>query len=751
MSTNTFNPTTSISKELNIPESHVAATISLLQEGNTVPFIARYRKEATNNLDELQIRTIQERLAYLLELEERKEAILSSIETQGKLTEALRSQIQSCNTKSLLEDLYLPFKPKRRTKAQIAREKGLEPLALRILSQPMEGNPDLEAEKFIDPEKEVLTAVDALAGARDIAAEITAENADVRAAIREIFATEGVVVSKAIEEQTKVPTKFEQYYDFQEKVSKIPSHRYLAIRRGEKENVLSFQIQIDTESALQEIRRIMGLKTGSPFSKQLDLALLDSYKRLISPSIETDLRVELKLQSDRAAVDVFASNLRNLLLASPLGSQSVIGIDPGIRTGCKCAAVDQTGKFLDTATLYLSQGERALKQAKEEFKELVLKHRPFAIGVGNGTAGRETEAFVRQFLKEEGLTQIVVVPVSEAGASVYSASDIAREEFPDLDLTIRGAVSIARRLQDPLAELVKVDPKSIGVGQYQHDVYQPLLHEKLKEVVESCVNHVGVELNTASASLLSYVAGIGPSVAKKIVKHREQHGRFKSRGQLLDIGGLGPRTFEQAAGFLRVREGEHPLDASAVHPERYLLVESIAKDLHVPLNELIQNQEMIQRIDIKRYMNDQIGQHTLVDIISELKKPGRDPRAQFELPCFREDVQSIQDLKQGMRLDGIVTNVTAFGAFVDIGVHQDGLIHISEITDRYIKDPREVLQAGEKIKVEVLLVDVERKRISLSAKSGRQGAMPVQQKRDPKEKITPSKGAKFSNNPFSNL
>jgi uncharacterized protein len=558
------------------------------------------------------------------------------------------------------------------------------------------------------------------------------------------------VVSKVLEDKKGQPTKFEQYYDFQEKASKIPSHRYLAIRRGEKEEILSFHIQIEAEQALQEIRRLIGLKKQSPFASQLDLALQDSYKRLISPSIETDLRVELKMQSDRAAIDVFATNLGDLLMSSPLGSKSVIGIDPGIRTGCKCAAIDETGKFLEYTQLFLSQGDNSLLQAKRDLRKVIDHVRPFAIGIGNGTAGRETEAFVRQFLKEENLSHIIVVSVSESGASIYSASDIAREEFPDLDLTIRGAISIARRLQDPLAELVKVDPKSIGVGQYQHDVYQPLLQDKLKEVVESCVNRVGVEINTASASLLTYVAGIGPTLATKIIKHRETKGPFKTRQELLSISGLGPKSFEQAAGFLRIRNGKHPLDSSAVHPERYSLVESIASDMGIPLDELLQNQTMVDAIQIKKYVNDGIGVHTLTDIIAELKKPGRDPRAEFAPPCFRDDVNSIKDLKPGMKLEGVVTNVTAFGAFVDIGVHQDGLVHISEITDRFIKDPSEVLQVGNKIKVEVLQVEVERKRIALTARLNRSAPTNnVEPKK--REKVAPVAKPKFSSNPFSGL
>ncbi len=741
----TFHLISTIAKELNLPERSVASTVNLLEVGNTVPFIARYRKEATENLDETHIRDIQERLAYLTELHERKQTILASIESQGKLDANLRAAIEKCSVKNELEDLYLPFKPKRRTKAAIAREKGLEPLALLILSQQTFGDPEMEAEAFVNAEKNVASAAEALAGARDIAAEIISENIAVRTAIRDIFANEGIVVSKVADENAKVPTKYEQYYDFKEKASKIPSHRYLAIRRGEKENILQFHIHVDAEPCIHEIERIISVKNESPFAKQLTLAIQDAYKRLISPSIETDLRVELKMHSDRAAVDVFASNLRNLLMSSPLGSKAIIGIDPGIRTGCKCAAVDETGKFLEYTTLFLSQGDRSVQQAKSDLKKMIGQVNPLAIAVGNGTAGRETEAFVRQFLKDEELTHIILVSVSESGASIYSASDVAREEFPDLDLTIRGAISIARRLQDPLAELVKVDPKSIGVGQYQHDVYQQLLQDKLKEVVESCVNQVGVEINTASASLLTYVAGIGQNLATKIVKHREKNGPFKSRQDLLGVSGLGPRIFEQAAGFLRIRNGANPLDASSVHPERYSLVESIARDRGIPLNGLLQNFNAINEIPIKDCISDSIGIHTLTDIIAELKKPGRDPRAQFEPPCFREDVQSIRDLKPGMKLDGIVTNVTAFGAFVDIGVHQDGLVHISEITDRFITDPAEVLQVGNKIKVEVLAVEAEKKRISLTARLNRQAQAPKAPAQNKPEK------AQFGNNPFAGL
>lgn len=752
-----FNPISLIANELQLPIKGTASVVDLLNAGNTIPFIARYRKEVTGNLDEVQIRQIQEKHSYLTELEDRRKTILASISSQGKLTDALRDQVLSCQSKTLLEDLYLPYKPKRRTRAMIAREKGLEPLALRLMEQPIERNPYEDAKAFINEEKGVLDIDDALAGARDIVAEMLSENSEIRALVREVFAEEGVVVSKVVEGKDSVPTKFEQYYNYREKVKSIPSHRYLAIRRGEREEVLQFHIEIEPELVIGEIKKKAGLKLASAYAEQLEKSIIDACKRLIFPSVETDLRVELKMQSDRAAVEVFANNLRNLLLGAPLGAYSVIGIDPGIRTGCKCAVINNTGKFLETLTIFPSQGERANDKAEYDLLQLVAKHQPHAIAIGNGTAGRETELFVRKSLLKAKLTNISIITVSESGASVYSASDIAREEFPDLDLTIRGAISIARRLQDPLSELVKIDPKSIGVGQYQHDVYQPLLHDKLGEVVESCVNHVGVELNTASAPLLGYVAGIGPTLAVKIVKHREVNGPFKRKNQLLKISGLGPRTYEQAAGFLRIRGGEHPLDASAVHPERYELVAQIAKDLDVAVNELVANEGLIRRVDINRYISNDIGILTLQDILNELKKPGRDPRENFELPCFRDDVHELKDLKLGMKLQGVITNVAAFGVFVDIGVHQDGLIHISELTDRYIKDPAEIVHVGQKITVEVLAIDLERKRISLSARIGQGNREARKQPSAAEIKNKPGQSSQkktrqtFSNSPFANL
>jgi uncharacterized protein len=743
---------TQMAQEFSLPATSVQAVIQLLEGGNTIPFIARYRKEATGNLDEVHIKNIQERHAYLKDLAERQQTILTSIESQGKLTEALREQILGCTVKTALEDLYLPYKPKRRTRAMIAREKGLEPLALLILEQPLAVDPLVIAQPYVNPEKGIEDAQAALAGACDIVAEKVAEEASVRKLVREAFAAEGIVISKVRSDQKSEHTKFEQYYDFKESVRTIPSHRYLAIRRGEREEVLDFSIVVEAAPVQHQIEQYFRLNHASLFHTHLKLAIEDALHRLLFPSVETDVRLDLKLASDREAVTIFADNVRHLLLASPLGERPVIGIDPGIRTGCKCAVVDSTGKYLESATLFLSQGEQAQQQAKKVLLQLIEKHHPYALAIGNGTAGRETETFVRQLLKEKACATVIVVPVNEAGASVYSASDVAREEFPELDVTIRGAISIARRLQDPLAELVKIEPKSIGVGQYQHDVHQPLLQDQLQHVVESCVNHVGVDLNTASASLLSYVSGIGPSLARKLIKYREEKGAFRSRKQLREVPGFGAKTFEQAAGFLRIRNGDNPLDASAVHPERYELVEQMARDLHMPLEQLICHPESASRIDFKRY-SELVGEYTLKDIIQELKKPGRDPRATFEPPAFRDDILSIQDLKPGMRLEGIVTNVTAFGAFVDVGVHQDGLIHLSELADHYVKHPSDVVKAGDKIQVEVLQVDTQRKRISLTARTGQRRES--QQAQGAKQefsrmKAKPAKST-FYANPFAGL
>lgn len=712
-----FDPLPLLTQELKLPSRQIEAVLKLLADGSTVPFIARYRKEMTGGLDEVQIRTIEERQEYLRELDKRRQNILKNIQEQAKLTPELHQQILACTTKATLEDLYLPYKRKKKTRASVAREKGLEPLAQLILSQPLEGVPLEAATAYIsaEPEKEVADAEAALAGARDIIAEIMAEQAPIRAKLRELLGKEGVVVSTAVPEKTQSHTKYEQYYQFREKLSSIPSHRFLAIRRGQREGILKLTLELDTSAILQDIDQQMGVNLQSPFAVVLREALQDGFQRLLYPAVENELLGGLKERSDLTAVQVFANNLRNLLLASPLGGHPVLGIDPGIRTGCKCVALDATGKFLDKLTIFPEQ-EAQKEKAKEEFLAFVKQHQPEAIAIGNGTAGRETESFVRKTLAEAEITNIMIVPVNESGASVYSASPQAREEFPDLDLTFRGSISIARRLQDPLAELVKIEPKSIGVGQYQHDVQKNLLERKLSDVVESCVNHVGVELNTASAALLSYVSGIGPKLAKEIVQFRETHGLFDQRQKLNEVSGFGPKTFQQAAGFLRIRTAQHPLDASAVHPERYELVEKMAQDLGVELSQLIGNTEMVEKIDIRQYISEEVGEPTLRDILDELKKPGRDPRHQFEPPQFREDVRTVEELKPGMILDGIVTNVAAFGVFVDIGVHHDGLLHISRLSDRYIKDPHQVISVGERVKVRILEVDTARKRIQLTTR-----------------------------------
>lgn len=713
-----FDPVPAVCRELGLPPAGVRAVVALLAEGSTVPFIARYRKEATGGLDEVAIRNIDERRTYLLELEARRASVLAEIKSQGKLTAALEAKLKAAATKAELEDLYLPYKPKRRTRAVIAKERGLEPLAELLWAQADGQAPETLAGGFVSAEKEVPDVAAALAGARDIVAERIAEDAEVRRHTRETYFKEGQIeVGKIGEHKDKV-TKFDAYASFAEPLANIPSHRYLAIRRGETEGVLRASLDIDKEALTERVTK-QRVRGASPWATQMGLAVKDAVTRLLVHSVEVDVRVELKLSADKAAIDVFAKNLRELLLAAPLGTRYVLGIDPGQRTGCKCVVVDETGKLLEHETVYLVQGDASVERAKQTLKAMLGRHPIVAIAVGNGTHGRETEAFAKEVLAEVGVKDGLpcVVSVSEAGASIYSASDIAREEFPDLDLTIRGAISIARRLQDPLAELVKLDPKSIGVGQYQHDVFQAFLAKKLDEVVESCVNGVGVELNLASASLLSRVAGLGPSVAKRIVAYRNEKGAFKSRKALLQVPGMGPKTYEQAAGFVRVRDGEHPLDGSAVHPERYELVERIAKDLGVPVVSLIGNVELLRRIDRARYQAGDVGSFTLDDICAELLRPGRDPRDEFQPPKFRDDVRTLEDLKPGMALEGVVTNVTAFGAFVDVGVHQDGLVHVSQLADRFVKDPSEVVKVGDKVNVRVLEVDLVRKRIALTRKS----------------------------------
>ena len=747
-----------IAAEVGVGAHQVSAVEKLLSEGSTVPFIARYRKEAHGNLDEVQIGKIQDRVKYYTELEERKETILKSIDEQGKLTDELRAKIVGCFVKSRLEDLYQPYKPKRRTRAQVAKEKGYEPLADAI----WEGEMGEVGEKV----RGVEVSDESLAGARDILAERIADIADVRGAVRQAFATRAKVKSEVVSPKPTEPTKFEQYYEFEEPIATIPSHRYLAIRRGQAEKVLWVHLELEKEPVIERMMEIV-LNTEAQRHRderclsQIQLAAEDAYKRLLAPSCEIDVTVEKKMESDRAAVEVFAENLRHLLLASPLGEKAVLAIDPGIRTGCKVAMMDATGKYLGKTVIFPMQKQL---EAEKAVAMIVAKYHAEAIAVGNGTAGRETEAFVRATLKKlhaqhPEIPIPIVVSVSEAGASVYSASEIARKEFPDLDLTVRGAISIGRRLQDPLAELVKIDPKAIGVGQYQHDVNQDLLGGKLNEVVVSCVNGVGVELNTASAPLLERVSGLTPALAQAIVEWRDANGKFESREQLKKVKGLGPKAFEQCAGFLRIRGAKNPLDASAVHPERYALVEKMAADVGLGVGDLVGNSLAANKIDIRKYIAPGIGEPTLKDIVNELVKPGRDPRKTFEPPKFRDDVTKIEDVKEGMKLEGVVTNVTAFGAFVDIGVHQDGLIHLSELSDNYVSDPASVVKAGDRLQVTVIGVDRARQRIALSAKSkptiggtGMSSGGASAGRRAPRTTFGPSSGnGGFSCNPFANL
>jgi len=703
-----------IAKTLNLPLSSLVAVIGLLNEGGTVPFIARYRKEATGNLDEVQIRDIEEKLAYFRDLVSRRETILASILEQGKLTGDLKARIDATFDRSELEDLYLPYRPKRRTKATIARDRGLQPLADYLWAQTPTSQPLASfAATFVNPEKEVATIEDALEGARHIVAETISENADLRKSLRRIMFEEGIIVSKKASDAIDEQEKFKMYYDYREPVKTIPSHRMLAIRRGETESVLYFLIELDPVRPTSLLRSGILRQTGD-WTPHLELAIDDSWKRLLNPSIQGEVRLELKKRSDTDAIQVFRDNLHNLLLAAPAGPISVLGIDPGLRTGCKVAVVDETGKFLAHTVLYLHTSKSAASGAADTLATLIAQHNVRAIAIGNGTASRETDAFVRDFLRDRKLDKLFSVTVSEAGASIYSASDVARQEFPDLDLTVRGAISIARRLQDPLSELVKVDPKSIGVGQYQHDVDQRQLQQSLETVIETCVNRVGVDLNTSSWTLLRYVAGVTERTALNIVAYRDEHGKFRSRTQLNKVPGIGAKTFEQAAGFLRIRDGENPLDRTAVHPESYPVVEQIAQSLNTPIADLIQKPELLSKVDAKQLS---AGTFTVSDILEELRKPGRDPRDQFIAPSFSESVREFADVQPDMVLEGVVTNVTKFGAFVDIGVHQDGLVHISELSNRFIKEPSEAVKAGQIVKVKVLNVDLKSRRIALSMKA----------------------------------
>jgi protein Tex len=702
-----------VSLELSLKEGQVKATVELLSGGATVPFIARYRKEATGSLDEVAVTSIRDRMKQLAELDERRLAVLESIDKQGKLTPELKAKIDKALTMTELEDLYLPYKPKRRTRGMVAKEKGLEPLAQQLFQQDVSFDPGQEALKHIDPTKDLATVEAVLAGARDIIAEWVNENADARAQIRELFLKKGQFHSRVIKGKEEPGLKFKDYFDWHEAVTTAPSHRVLAARRGEKEEFLLLRVVVSEEGALKLLKSIFVKENRSASAKEVALAVEDGYKRLMAPSIENEVRLVTKEKADEEAIKTFATNLRQLLMAPPLGPRIVMAIDPGVRTGCKITCLNAQGKLLEYETIFLQQGERKEVEAGDTVRRFVRKYAVEIIAIGNGTASRETEAFVRK-LKLEGVKAMMV---NESGASYYSASEVARREFPDLDVSVRGAVSIGRRLQDPLAELVKLDPKNIGVGQYQHDVDQAKLQESLDDVTISCVNKVGVDVNTASRELLMYVSGLGPALAQAVVDFRNEQGPFATRHNILNVPRFSVKAYEQAAGFLRVFGGENPLDGSAVHPESYPIVEDMAKGLGCSVKDLMLNDKFRSRIDLKAFVNDKVGLPTLQDIMSELAKPGRDPRAQFEFVVFQDGVNTIDDLKIDMVLPGVVTNVTDFGAFVDIGVHHDGLIHISEMSDRFVKHPSDVVKLHQKVMVKVKEVDLKRQRIALSLKS----------------------------------
>ena len=709
-----------ITQELKLQPRQVAATAVLIEEGATVPFIARYRKEKTGELDEVQITAIRDRLEQLEELDKRRESIVGSLEERKLMTLELKAKIDGAETLSVLEDIYLPFRPKKRTRATIAKEKGLEPLADLLFAQDLSTDPAAAAREHVGREyatekghAKIETAEEALAGARDILAERMNDDAGARARLRGIYAAKGVLKSKVISGKEEEGAKFKDYFDWSEPAPTAPSHRVLAIRRGESEGFLFSRLTPPEEEALDALERLF-VKNNSAAAAQVKLAAHDCYKRLLGFAMEGEARTMLKKRADEEAIRVFADNLRELLLAPALGQKNVLAIDPGFRTGCKVVLLDRQGKLLANDVIFPEQGARNANEAADLIKAVVKKFNVEAIAIGNGAASRETEGFIRKL----GLPPaIAVVAVNESGASIYSASEIAREEFPNHDITVRGAVSIGRRLMDPLAELVKLDAKSIGVGQYQHDVDQNALKRSLDDSVLSCVNNVGVELNTASKSLLSYVSGLNSRVAANIVAHRDENGPFKSRRELLKVAGLGPKAFEQAAGFLRIRNGEHPLDASAVHPERYGLLDQMAGDLGCAVSDLLRDAARRQKIDKKRYVSGEVGLPTLNDIIAELAKPGRDPRQQFEAFSFTEGIEKMEDLKPGIRLPGIVTNVTAFGAFVDIGVHQDGLVHVSQLSDSFVKNAADVVKVGQRVMATVMEIDLPRKRIALSLKS----------------------------------
>ena len=727
-----------LADELSLKTSQIQAALDLFAEGATVPFIARYRKERTDSMDEIQLRSLDERFAYLTELQDRKKTILESIESQGKLTDDLKRKIDTTLLKTELEDLYLPYRPKRRTRATIAKERSLEPLAdwIKTLNQPNAPTADLtqEATKYIDLEKGVKTAEEALAGASDILAEEIADRAELRSHLREFFLKTGLFISHLKDGHPEGTTKFEMYRKYNAKVSAIAPHNLLAICRGETEGIVVCDFTFENEYVDQYLESNI-IRTKNPAVRSFYVFMLkDSFTRLMKTSLITEVRNQKKLEADIESIKTFETNLRELLLSAPAGMKPTLAIDPGFRSGCKVSVLDTTGKFLEYQAVFPHTGDRLRKEAVMMLKKLIEKYKIELIAIGNGTASRETDEFVTEVFALLETTPVKVM-VNESGASIYSASDVAINEFPDLDITVRGAISIGRRLQDPLAELVKIDPKSIGVGQYQHDVDQKLLKRKLDDTVESCVNFVGVDLNTASKELLTFVSGINATVANNVVQYRNENGAFLDRKTLLKVAKLGPKAYEQAAGFLRIRDGKNPLDNTAVHPERYKLVEAIAKDLKVSLSETQQIAEQL-KATIKNYVTETIGEPTLRDIISELEKPGRDPRAQFTYATFREDIKEMRDLAIGMELEGVVTNVANFGAFVDLGVHQDGLIHVSQMADRFISDPNEVVKVGQVVKVRVIEINLGLKRIALSMRA--HGDAPTQENRSPSTNPRPT-------------
>ncbi|MHB9106937.1 MAG: Tex family protein [Armatimonadota bacterium] len=707
---------TRIARELGVAAAQVEATGRLLAEGATVPFVARYRKEATGSLDEVAITAIRDRLEQLAELDKRREAMIASLTERDLLTDELVRKLHGAETMAELEDHYLPYRPKRRTRATIAREQGLEPLAQWLLARQTDAraNPAAEAERYVNEASGIATPDDALAGARDIIAEMVSDDQPARARLRQCFARQAMLISTVVKGKEAAGDKFQDYFAWSEPAANAPSHRILALFRGESEGVLTVHLLPPEEAAVTLMRQLF-VRGQTPVAQQVDAAVRDSYKRLLAPSLEKEYRHELKRRADEQAIRVFAENLCELLLASPLGQRRVLALDPGFRTGCKLVCLDAQGNLLQhTAAIYPHTGDRQRAEAARIVRELCGRYAIEAIAIGNGTAGRETESFIRELQLP---TAPQVVMVNESGASIYSASDVAREEFPDLDLTVRGAVSIGRRLQDPLGELVKIDAKSIGVGQYQHDVDQAALKRSLDDVVVSCVNRVGVDVNTASAQLLTYVSGIGPTLARNLLAYRLENGPFTARAQFRKVKGLGPKAFEQAAGFLRIHDGKQPLDASAIHPESYPIVDRMCADLSCTVAELLGSESLVKGIDPDRYVTEQVGLPTLCDILVELAKPGRDPRPRFEAFAFAEGIESLEDLQIGMRLPGIVTNVTAFGAFVDIGVHQDGLVHISHLANTYVRNPHDVVKVQQRVIVTVISIDLPRKRIALSMKS----------------------------------